>query len=259
MFYQSENSLHSELIKVETGRDFSFPTHLHGSFELIAATEGVLTVTVDKMQYSIIPGQALLVFPNQPHAFLTERHSAHLVCIFSPQLIRAFGGTFRHKIPDSHLFSPSAFYLRQLENLATGQHSLLEIKGLLYSLCAEFDSTATYHERENAKADLLLRIFQFVEENYGKNCSLEALSAQTSYHSVYLSRYFKQCTGLTFTDHVNRYRINEATYMLKNTPQKVLDIAYDCGFDSLRSFNRNFKKITGMTPVEYRIGAKKDP
>jgi AraC-like DNA-binding protein len=252
MFYQSENSLRSDLIKVETGRDFSFPTHLHGSFELVTVTEGVLTVTVDKMQYALTPGKALLIFPNQPHSFYTEAHSHHLVCIFSPQLIRAFGGTFRHKFPESNLFLPDGFYLQKLAELRTQQAGILEVKGLLYSLCALFDKTAVYRERENTKADLLMRIFAFVEEHFNRDCSLEALSAETAYHGVYLSRYFKQCTGLSFTDHVNRYRINEAMYLLKNTPKKVLDIAYDCGFDSLRSFNRNFKKIVGMTPVGYR-------
>ncbi len=251
MFYQSENSLHGDLIKLESGCDFSFPTHLHSSFELITVTEGSMAVTVDKKQYHLTPGEALLVFPNQPHSLQTEAHSKHLVCIFSPQLIRAFSATFLHKLPDSHRFSPAPFYLERLAAME-GNEGLLQVKGLLYSLCAEFDRTATYHPKESSGADLLQRIFGFVESNYGGDCSLEALAQHTSYHVVYLSRYFKQCTGLTFTEHVNRYRINQATYMLRNTQQKVLDIAYDCGFDSLRSFNRNFKKVTGLTPGEYR-------
>lgn len=129
----------------------------------------------------------------------------------------------------------------------------MAVKGLLYSLCSEFGTSVSYHEREKTKENLLVKIFEFVENNYNKDCSLEALSAYTAYHSVYLSRYFKQCTGLTFTEHVNQYRIHEACYILKNSQQKILKIAYDCGFDSLRSFNRNFKKIIGMTPNEYRL------
>jgi AraC-like DNA-binding protein len=69
---------------------------------------------------------------------------------------------------------------------------------------------------------------------------------------VYLSQYFKQATGLSYTDYVIRYRVNEASYLLKNTSQTVLQTAYDCGFESLRSFNRNFKRVTALTPQEYR-------
>ena len=48
------------------------------------------------------------------------------------------------------------------------------------------------------------------------------------------------------------YRINESVYILKNTNKKIIDIALDCGFNSLRTFNRNFKEVYGMTPNEYR-------
>lgn len=251
MFYESENSLHSEIQKVETGTDFSFPAHLHSSFEFISVTEGEMLVTVDKIQYTLSPGQGLLIFPNQVHELYTPHHSCHILCIFSVQLVRAYSNVFAGKLPVSNLFSPAPFYVGRLAALRDSENILLA-KGLLYSLCAEFDASAVYRQREKEKGDLLLRIFQYVEGNYNKGCSLAALAAHTSYHSVYLSRYFKQYTGLTFTDHVNRYRINEAAYILKNSQQKILDIAYECGFDSLRSFNRNFKKVMGMPPNEYR-------
>lgn len=64
MFYLSKNSLDANLLRVETGTDISFPAHLHISFELIAAMDGVLHVTVDKKQYVLTPGKAELVFPN---------------------------------------------------------------------------------------------------------------------------------------------------------------------------------------------------
>lgn len=251
MFYESKNSLHSDVQKVETGTDFSFPSHLHSSFEFIAVTEGEMVVTVDKIQYNLSKGEGVLVFPNQVHELYTPRHSYHILCIFSAQLVRAYSNVFVGKLPVSNRFTPPPFYISQLAALRDSENILMA-KGLLYSLCAEFDGIAVYRERKNEEGDLLLRIFQYVESNFNKDCSLKALAASTSYHSVYLSRYFKQYTGLTFTDHVNRYRINEAAYILKNSQQKILDIAYECGFDSLRSFNRNFKKIMGMTPNEYR-------
>ena len=124
-------------------------------------------------------------------------------------------------------------------------------------MCAEFDRGRTYAEGREESEGLLAKIFHFVESNYEGACTLDALAAHTSYHYVYLSRYFKRCVGMSFTEYVNRYRINEAGYLLKNTEATVISIALDCGFDSLRSFNRNFKRVMGMTPVEYR-GRGKD-
>ena len=251
MFYESKHSLNSNLFKFEIGNDFSFPPHLHGSFEFITVTEGEMTVTIDKTQYILKAGNSVLIFPNQIHSLSTEKQSRHILCIFSPQLVRSYNNIYANKIPTDNMFVLDKFYVEQYATLHNSKN-ILKVKGFLYSVCAEFDLHATYVERKNKNEDLLFKIFQFVENNYMTDCSLDALATGISYHSVYLSRYFKHHTGLTFTDYVNRYRINEAAYILKNSQQKILDIAYDCGLDSLRSFNRNFKAIMGITPNEYR-------
>ena len=254
MFYEMQHSLRTDLIKTESGSDFSFPPHLHDSFELITVTDGEMQVQVDKNQYVIRKGQALLVFPNQLHSLATEVSSKHFLCIFSSRLVQAFTKLSIAKLPESNLFTLDSFYLDKLMNLHTDADDgdMIGIKGLLYSICGEFHATASYLAHKVDTEQLLTKIFRFVEENYKEDCSLGALSAKTAYHYTYLSRYFKQCTGISFLDYVNRYRVDEACYMLKNNKQSVLQTAYDCGFDSLRSFNRNFKKIMGMTPCEYQ-------
>lgn len=251
MLYQSQHSLRCDHFKIEKGRDFSFPPHLHSSFELIVVTSGEMTVTVEKTEYLIGRQDALLIFPNQLHSLHTDTQSEHILCIFSPQLVRAYGNIFLNKLPKNNLFKPSPFYIEALSE-KDSENGSLRIKGLLYSLCAEFDSTAEYTEKARDEGELLLKIFRFVEETYAKECTLSRLAERISYHDVYLSRYFKKCTGLTFSEYANRYRVNEGAYILRNSQKKILDVAYECGFDSLRSFNRNFKEIMGKTPSEYR-------
>lgn len=251
MLYESKNSLHSDLFKIERGRDFSFPIHLHASFELITVSEGRMAVTVDQAEYLLTPGQAILVFPNQLHSLHTNTHSEHRLCIFSPQLVKAYQNNLLNKLPKNNLFSPHPFYLDTLFS-PDEDINLLKIKGLLYSICSEFDSTAEYTERKRDEESLLMKTFRFVESNYTKECSLHKLAAEISYHEVYLSRYFKKCTGMTFSNYINRYRVNEGAYLLRNTQKKILDVAFECGFESLRSFNRNFKAIIGTTPKSFR-------
>lgn len=252
MFYQSQHSFDANGVKFESNVDFNFPAHLHNSFEFITVTEGEMVVTVEKREYQLKTGDCLLVFPNQVHEFVTPEHSAHLLCIFSPKLVQAYSTFSIDKLPLNNMFELDDFYIRKIvEHSAT--ISLFEAKGLLYSICGEFDKNAEYKTKGESKDELLARIFGFVEANYNKKCSLTELSEYTSYHYVYLSKYFKTCTGVAFTDYVNRYRINEACYMLRNNhKQTILKAAFDCGFDSLRTFNRNFKKIMGVTPSEYQ-------
>ena len=197
-------------------------------------------------------GQACLIFPNQIHELHTPEHSRHYLCIFSPKHVHTYEKRVALQVPTKNLFSPDPFYLQQLIALREND-DILYVKGLLYSLCAEFDCGRCYTARKVEQGELLFRIFRFVETNFSGECTLAALAAETSYHYVYLSKYFKQCTGVSFTEYVNRCRVNEACYLLKNTDRTVLQAALDCGFDSLRSFNRNFKAALGITPTEYRM------
>ncbi|WP_370733789.1 helix-turn-helix domain-containing protein [Paenibacillus dakarensis] len=56
----------------------------------------------------------------------------------------------------------------------------------------------------------------------------------------------------SFRDYINRLRINKALWMLAESKLSILDISYECGFDSIRSFNRVFKQIMNTTPTEYK-------
>ena len=207
-------------------------------------------VHVDNIQYELHKGMAILVFPNQVHSLTTHHHSRHELCIFSPKLVRAYEPVHNGKIPCSNQFTPDPYEMDRLFTLKADQTLL--IKGALYSLCGQFDEHTQYREGNTNSESLLSQIFRFVEENYTGECSLSALSQKTGYHSVYLSRYFHQCTGLTYSNYVTRSRINETAYLLKNTNEKMIDIAFSCGFNSLRSFNRSFYAVMGMTPTDYR-------
>ena len=256
MFYQSQHSFDADGIKIENGMDFNFPAHLHSSFEFITVTEGKMTVTVDKTQYLLRKGDSVLVFPNQVHEFSTPDHSRHTLCIFSTKLVKAYSTLIKEKVPVNNKFAFEQFYIEKMNKLCE-KYSIIQMKGLLYSICGAFDRQAEYKKREEDRVELLSSIFAFVEANYSKNCSLTDLSEHTSYHYVYLSKYFKGCIGISFTDYVNRYRVNEACYRLRNNPNDtILQIAMDCGFDSLRTFNRNFKKFMNITPSDYQANCR---
>ncbi len=85
--------------------------------------------------------------------------------------------------------------------------------------------------------------------------SLKSFAGKLKITTHQLSFVVNECLGVSFTDLVNSWRINEAKDKLVNAEfkdQSILDIAYDAGFNSKPSFNRAFRKFTGVTPSEYR-------
>jgi len=106
--------------------------------------------------------------------------------------------------------------------------------------------------RQYKHGALLHDSFMFVEKNFRGDCSVETLAKQMGYSGNYLSRYFMKSIGMSFHSYVTQYRLEQVCYLMRNTNEPILRCAMDCGFTSLRSFNRNFGLYIGMTPTEYR-------
>ena len=251
MLYQAQHSIIADKVTLEAGIDLVFPAHIHNSFEFIIATQGEIEITIASNKYTISNNECVLIFPNQIHEIKAKPHANHAILIFSPQLVKEFCKKCESRLPKSNKFCLDSFFIDKITNL-NDKMSYVELKGLLYTLCGEFDKYADYTEFNSDKHNLLFKIFKFVAENYKKNCSLYQLSDEINYSYVYLSKHFLKHTGVSYTEYVCHFRINEACYLLKSTNRTVLDIAYECGFDCLRSFNRNFKSIMGITPTKYR-------
>lgn len=254
MFYQSQHLGISEYFHKEYGSNFSFPNHLHKSFELITIISGEMDVNVERTLYTIHSYEGVLVFPNQMHS-VKSSHSKHIVFIFSSDIIKAYYTKYIHMIPKTNKFNLSKQYLKQLNSLSDDSPMYLK-KAVFYSICSEFDAQVEYETGNNSNKDLLYQIFDFVENHYADNCSLDALAKSTSYNYSYLSKYFKEIVKMSYNEYVNRHRISNACYLLDNTDAPILQCAIDCGYNSLRSFNRNFKLIMGVTPRQYKENSK---
>ena len=89
--------------------------------------------------------------------------------------------------------------------------------------------------------------------------SLDLVAKEVNISSFYFCKIFKQATGLTLTEHVNRQRIEWAKKKLLDREVRVTEVAFDVGYQSLSQFNRSFSKIVGESPTEYRRRIAKKP
>ncbi|MCP4131079.1 MAG: helix-turn-helix transcriptional regulator [bacterium] len=99
----------------------------------------------------------------------------------------------------------------------------------------------------------LKKVIDFVNENYTSDLAREGLAAAIDMNPNYMSRLFKTYTGKKISEYINELRVREAARMLKETDERIIDIALSVGFESLTTFNRSFKNIIGRTPTEYRV------
>ncbi len=100
---------------------------------------------------------------------------------------------------------------------------------------------------------LINDVMRYIDANFRQELTLSRAADYFAVSPSHLSRLFKRCSGLNFKQYLTQRRIAEAKRLLEDDPErKIGAIADDIGQPNFALFNRNFKKVTGLTPSEYR-------
>ena len=103
------------------------------------------------------------------------------------------------------------------------------------------------------KSETVIRkIKDHIKEHLSESISLSSLSAIVIYNETYISRLFKQSTGVKLSEYIYQERIAKAKYLLSTSSDSIQAIAAAIGFDSPQYFSLVFKKSVGITPSEYQ-------
>ena len=150
-------------------------------------------------------------------------------------------------VPDCNLISGLSIFA---DRVLTKNHYVQ--KGILYEICGMLEDSTGFHKEENQKdLNLLHKILMYIDENYKNDCSLRTVAAILNYSYTYISKRFSQYMGMSYTEYLNRFRVSRAVYLLDSGNYTTISsVCSECVFDSICSFNRNFKKYAGATPSE---------
>lgn len=97
----------------------------------------------------------------------------------------------------------------------------------------------------------LRRTYQFIETNYQRKIEVAEAADVANLTTAAFCRYFKRMTGLTFTQFLNQYRVNQARKLLL-LDQTITEAGFACGFESPSYFNKIFRRVTGENPLQFR-------
>lgn len=92
----------------------------------------------------------------------------------------------------------------------------------------------------------------YIEEHCADALTLDGLAARYAMNPSYFSRRFHDECGLSVVECINQARIRKSCLLLKRTEASVLEIAFAVGYNNLSHFNRYFRRLTGMSPRDYR-------
>lgn len=245
-----------------------YPMHFHVEVEFLYLISGFVDISIDKIPYRMHAGDFAVIFPGQLHEYRYQSdHGLNLLALFQPDFTPEFASVLRETYPRTPVISSEQCH----PDIASS------MKQLLNELHAEAPNTLVYpaylqlilshsmpllhpaKKQEKHDESLLFQVVEFLTANFQKPLTLEAVADVCGVSKYHLSRVFSQQMHTSFPVYLNTLRINDAQIKLQTTQFSITDIAYLCGFDSPRSFNRNFIRLTGMTPREYRRQHKNSP
>lgn len=248
--YEGHRSYSGHEIYSQFDENLTFGIHLHNSFELVYVKEGELSVHSDGKDYTVKKGQAMLILPNSVHSYKTEKYSLSALYIFSNRYVHTFYGQIKNKAPLCPIFElEGAGHLEALNDEGIDKYLA---KSIFYNVIYQFNKNTGYEEKNTKLLDNYGKILSFISMHYQENITVKDVAKEMGYDHRYVTSLIKKGLDTTFRALLNEYRVQNAQYLLSTETKNIAEIAYECGYDSLCSFNRNFKEITGITPKQFR-------
>lgn len=240
--------------------------HLHPEWELIWVLEGHLLIDCGQNQYSLAPGEMIFLNPNQPHGLQKAGKNCTLLCLqispksFPPSEHFRTDGVYPKEYfsfqeylwAQNRLLNMMRIYWEQpecYELICTGQVSLL-----LYLLLNRIPvhritaNETSYQQNRNAR---LIRLIEFVDQNYMHKIRLSSFAAMENLSLSYLSHFTREMLNQSFQDYVNTVRFHCACRLIAAGNLRMLDVCMESGFSDYRYFSKTFREKVGMTPEAY--------
>lgn len=252
---------------------YDLPLHWHDEFELIHVISGSYNVFINGHEYvlkkddlCIIPGKLIHGDGQEKSICLFES------VVFDIDLLRQYSyspDTFISDILNNNIF---------LESVITSSHTAicdiirkffetinshpegydLICSGYLLIFFGLIKKEKLYTEKKvlsehkRGRSEQIENVLNLIRKNFNQDLTLEIMADTACLSPKYFCRLFHEMTGHSPNEYLNWFRINRACSLLRETNDKLPDIAYACGFNDFSYFIKIFRRYKGMTPFKYR-------
>ncbi|MFA9464941.1 MAG: helix-turn-helix domain-containing protein [Velocimicrobium sp.] len=144
--------------------------------------------------------------------------------------------------------------MENMVDLATKTVENLSVESISELLEEMIDLTADLQKQDMSGSirSVVKHAVTYIEQNFFENLTLTSLSQKFNVESSYFSKVFRQETGDNLTSYIAKKRVNKAIEYMKDSKINLTEIAFMVGYDDYTYFNRVFRKMTGVSPRDYR-------
>jgi len=249
--YEIERSKSGNYYFWRDDKNLWFQPHLHTSFEFMYVYDGDIEVKIGYHVYKLKKNDALLILPHQVHSYETAKHSSTFLSIFHPSYVYDFYESVKNKVAKNPVFQINPSITNQLKSI--DPKDIFLMKSCFYKLIHHYqDNTEHIHNNLAGTEQFFEKALNYINANFRNEITLRDMAKKLNYDYNYASGLFNKAFQCNFATFVNDCRINYAKNLLSHSSETVTSISIQCGFNSIRSFNRNFVKLTDITPIDFR-------
>jgi AraC-like DNA-binding protein len=253
--------------------------HYHQEFELSFITEGSGRRIVGDSVEEFHPGDMIFIGPRIPHVWFSEapaqeqrsgRTLESVYLLFNNDILprgltslpefrgvnRAIKLSERGIMITGDTLNQVSRIMLQLPYLSSMKRLMLfyEIMDIIggsdsFSYLASAGYVKSKFETNNSR---IKSIHEYLMKNYREEVNLARVADIAHMAPASVCRFFKSATGQTIFEYLNKIKIDYSCKLLLNTDLNVVDISFDCGYNNLSHFNKQFRKYTGKTPTRFR-------
>ncbi|WP_405450747.1 helix-turn-helix domain-containing protein [Paenibacillus sp. HJGM_3] len=260
---------------VEKRMDHNFPLHHHNFAELSLVIEGTGTEIINGKPHPFRRGTLTFLLPHHLHEIILDHPNVHKYnCMFelSQLFFRPSGHDLCNSLIKTSHGRPTQYDLnenqteymiglfqsmkQEYENHFLFKDSALHAKlleALVFLLrLSPLHADAGPSPGSGEGEELIQKLLQLLHTHFSEDITLSGVARELQMNAAYINRVFKRHVGQSFKDYLHALRIARATSLLVCTSLSILDISNEVGYSQMRTMNRAFKGIMGMTPSDYR-------
>ncbi len=266
------HSFHINHLKVDC---FPSMRHFHPEVEILLVIQGTGMRYVGDSIEPFKPGDLVMIGPNVSHEWCSSKEheagtSEAIYILFNTEIM----GKEFWNLPESKIILR---IIQQSERgiILTGR-TRDEVAGLMRKIDSSYGFTRitlllnilemiafngeykylaspvaqnTINERDTER---LNKVYKYVLDNCSQNITLDKAASIVSLSKPAFCRYFRKRANKSFITFLNEIRVGQACRMLVNEDHTIVEICYACGYNNISYFIRQFRAVTGFTPLGYR-------
>lgn len=239
---------------------YSFSSHFHSKTEIAYCFCGLQNVKVGNKLYTLKKGDAIIIFPNVIHEYIEaeentniKTESVSLMCEtdYLTKIIPDF--TTKHPaspyLSSEQLSGKTAF---AFENLKKSNDEIELLGWTFIALSGIINNLELIPVKQSDELNLAPNLISYININFQKPLTIKYLGKEFGYSSSYIAHIFYDRLKIPFRTYLGKVRSEYAANLISTTNKNLTEIAYECGYSSINTFCRCFKKHFSKTPSQYK-------